>query len=58
MKEVRTKILDLKVFAYIVEETRGVNSKFIILACSPTGPPAVTALLKNIFYYVNICDPF
>ena len=46
-----TKIPGLTVFAYIVEETRGVNSKFIISVCSPTGPPAVTALLKYSFRF-------
>ena len=34
-KEVRTIILGLKVFAYIVEEARGANLNFKILVCSP-----------------------
>ena len=46
MKEVRTKILGLKVFPYIVEEARGENSNFKILVCSPLGWLSGTASLK------------
>ena len=46
MKEVRTKILGLKVFAYIVEEARGANSNFKILVCSPLGWLSGTASLN------------
>ena len=46
-KEVRTKILGLKVFAYIVEEARGANSNFKILVCSPLGWLSGTASLKK-----------
>ena len=47
MKEVRTIILGLKVFAYIVEEARGANSNFKILVCSPLGWLSGTASLKR-----------
>ena len=46
-KEVRTKILGLKVFAYIVEEARGANSNFKILVCSPLVWLARRASLKQ-----------
>ena len=46
MKEVRAKILGLKVFAYIVEEARGSNSNFKILVCSPLGWLSGRASLK------------
>ena len=46
-KEARTKILGLKVFAYIVEEARGPNSNFKILVCSPLVWLARRALLNE-----------
>ncbi len=45
-KEIRTKILGLKVFAYIVEEAREANSNFKILVCSPLVWLAKRASLK------------
>ena len=42
-----TKIPGVKLFAYRVEEARGVKSKFYVFICSPTGPLALTALLKQ-----------
>ena len=46
-KEVRTKILGLKVFAYIIKEARGTNSNFKILVCSPLCLLSGTASLKG-----------
>ena len=57
-KALTIKTPGLTEFAYIVKKARGVNSKFITLVSSPTGPLALTALLKSHFKYSHHPKPF